>query len=663
MVLSLKKMGTILLALAASLPALAAEIRDPAEVTLPLGEYLAMVEKAEARQKSQELAAKSREEPIAEVVEERISLRLDEKVVLIESFFELLVRGEPIKPIWLPLAGYGESAVLEKQAAGGAFAPAPAAALTAFAGRDGGTVFVTTEPGRYRVRAKSRLVPDTTGGSLRIGLLKVAAPVASAEVDLPADLEWSSPGAVVVGEKVEGGRRQVKLATQRGTVPVVIAKRRFDQGEETALAHTVLLTLFQLGPEGLRRHDVLLYEVSRGQLSKFEVTLPPGLEIEQAATDEGPTLPLAEGGRLRIDRQRQLQGTGYLVLTSTPAAGDELALTQLRPEVETRARFLAVSSSSAAEIGPLPTASFSQVDLEDLPPLLGQALGAVRLAAAWRLTDEKGPLALRLKPLPPAPSIAATVRLRDTMTLLTVDGTLLHRETFTLAPNDRPSSSFEVTLPAGAVLWSTKVGDQAVRPLQRGGKVVLPILPKPGESVRVEVVAVLEQAIAPGRSLLDIELAQVASPVLEHAWRLLLPDGPKYRFAGGELDPVPAARVLNELKRRAARKPIATLAPAAEPSGLEMDQAVAVDEFRDVREEMVVVDAAKSKAAKEDAVEVEGRLAAANYSAQIGELQQGLVGGVKPLPITIPESGKSLVLTGVLPPERVAVKIEVKAKK
>lgn len=663
MVLTLKKMGTILLALAASLPALAAEVRDPAEVTLPLAEYLAMVEKAEARQKSQELAAKTREEPIAEVVEERISLRLEEKVVVIESFFELLVRGEPIKPIWLPLAGYGESAILEKQAAGGAFAPAPAAALTAFAGRDGGTVFVTTEPGRYRVRAKSRLVPDTTGGSLRIGLLKVAAPVASAEVDLPADLEWSSPGAVVVGEKVEGGRRQVKLATQRGTVPVVLAKRRFEQGEETALAHTVVLTLFQLRPEGLRRHDVLLYEVSRGQLSKFEVTLPAGLEIEQAATDEGPTLPLAEGGRLRIDRQRQLQGTGYLVLTSTPTAGDELALTQVRPEVETRARFLAVSSSSAAEIGPQPAASFSQVDLEDLPPLLGQALGAVRLAAAWRLTDdkEKGPLSLRLQPLPPAPSIAATVRLRDTMTLLTVDGTLLHRETFTLAPNDRPSSSFEVSLPAGAVLWSTKVGDQAVRPLQRGGKVVLPILPKPGESVRVEVVAVLEQAIAPGRSLLDIELAQVASPVLEHAWRLLLPDGPKYRFAGGELDPVPAARVLSELKSRAARKPMMVPPPAPAAPGLERDQVI--DEALAIREELVIVQDGRSKAAREDAVEAEGRLAAANYSAQIGELQQGLVGGVKPLPITIPESGKSLVLTGVLPPERVAVKIEVKAKK
>jgi hypothetical protein len=40
-----------------------------------------------------------------------------------------------------------------------------------------------------------------------------------------------------------------------------------------------------------------------------------------------------------------------------------------------------------------------------------------------------------------------------------------------------------------------------------------------------------------------------------------------------------------------------------------------------------------------------------------------LVGGVKPLPLSIPESGKVLLLTGVLPPARVAVELEVKAKR
>jgi hypothetical protein len=51
------------------------------------------------------------------------------------------------------------------------------------------------------------------------------------------------------------------------------------------------------------------------------------------------------------------------------------------------------------------------------------------------------------------------------------------------------------------------------------------------------------------------------------------------------------------------------------------------------------------------------------YASEIKSLQQGLVGGIKPLPIAIPETGKLLFLSGVLPPEKIAVEIEVKGKK
>ena len=43
-------------------------------------------------------------------------------------------------------------------------------------------------------------------------------------------------------------------------------------------------------------------------------------------------------------------------------------------------------------------------------------------------------------------------------------------------------------------------------------------------------------------------------------------------------------------------------------------------------------------------------------------LQQGMVAGVKPLPIAIPESGKALAFAGVLPPNRVTLELDVKAK-
>jgi len=44
-------------------------------------------------------------------------------------------------------------------------------------------------------------------------------------------------------------------------------------------------------------------------------------------------------------------------------------------------------------------------------------------------------------------------------------------------------------------------------------------------------------------------------------------------------------------------------------------------------------------------------------------LQQGLVGGVKPLNVAVPETGKVLLLTGILPPAEVAAELEVRAQK
>ena len=50
------------------------------------------------------------------------------------------------------------------------------------------------------------------------------------------------------------------------------------------------------------------------------------------------------------------------------------------------------------------------------------------------------------------------------------------------------------------------------------------------------------------------------------------------------------------------------------------------------------------------------------FRKEVEGLQQGLVGGVKPLPVSIPESGKALAFSGVLPPSRVTVELDVKAK-
>jgi hypothetical protein len=765
----------------------------PGEVSLPLKDYLALVETAERTEKEKVKQAAQREAPVAEVVAQHVALVVgtgrDE--VDVTSELDVLVQGAPVKPVLLPFSGYPAKAEVKVAAGGNSGGAGAPAAITALAG-GGGVVLVAPNGGKYTVKVSGRAHLDDDGGIQRLAFAPVVAPVAATEVDLPADLAWSCPGAVVVDDQVQGGRRHVRLAARRGEKQVLELRRKIDSAEaDKLLAQTVVLTLFQLRPEGPRRHDVILYQLSRGSLGRFTVALPPGLEVEQAGTDEGAVVPVVENGSLTIHRQRQLQGTGYLVLTSTPAAQDlaqGVPLAAVKPEYDVRARYLAISSAVAADARPLPEAAWSRVDLTDLPPALSEALAALDLTAAWRLSGTPADASdivgarLAVNTLPSAPSLDATITLRETTTLMTVDGTLLHRDRFSLDSRSRAGASLDLTLPPGAKLWSAKVDDQPVRPLEHAGTVSVPLGFDSGARAVVEIVAVLERAIPSGRSQLALDLPQVRLPVLDHRWKVLLPEGPRYRFNRGDLRPalnhqsnvtissgtIPTGRdpwallqktpgvatdrinvggnesgqqsayigpVGSSMVRgrvvddKGSPLPGATLTlsgpvpnPAIQvsnaqglfqivalPKGnyqlkaelegfssidfpnvvvdtgqtvtLEITLSTAVEDVITVMGETPMLDERRISntqtiplnesrnssfgAGKKDKKREEDKETSRNralFAQEAQGLQQGLVGGVKPLPISIPESGKVLLLTGVLPPSKVAVELEVKAK-
>lgn len=748
-----------------------AEEPGPGEVLLPLEDYLGLVEAAEAAQKARAERIRSQAAPLAEIVSQSTAAVLEDGEARVTSRFEVLIQGHPDKALALPLAGYPATVEVLRDGR-----PEPGAAVSsvfADGGGRGGVLLVAPLPGRYTVTVQGRTVVENLGGIGRLTFPPAAAPVAVTEIDLPGESTWTAPGGVVVEDREQGGRRTVRLASKRGEAQVLEIRRKFDSADsERLLAQAVVLTLFQLRPEGPRRHDVVLYEVSRGSLPGFTVDLPPGVEVEQAGTDEGAAVPTLESGRLTVHRHRQLKGTGYLVLTSTPAAGmmsEGAALVPALPSgIEVRARYLAVASSVAAEVRPQPEAAWSRVDLEDLPPSLSEALAVIDLAAAWRLAGPaREGMRLAVQTLAPAPSLDEPVRQRDTTTLLTVDGTLLHRDRFTLGPVTRPgavsavSAVLEIALPAGSTLWSARVGEQPVRPLERGGKISVPLGFASGTETEVEVVSVQERAIPAGRSELGLELPQVTVPVLEHRWRVLLPEGNRYRFRSGDLRPAPAPsyRYVTDTTQNAPAPPAglggtgsvrgtvkddqggtlpgvtltlqSSLSPMVTvsdsqgqfrflglPAGsyaleaqlegfssidipnvrvvtgssvtLEITLSSAVedvitvtaespmlDERRTGRTESIPLDQGsgggslsldnllrrKKKPAPPKEQAQEAAPAGSFDFDSFEELKQGLVGGVRPLPVAIPESGKALYLTGVLPPARVTVAIDVKAKR
>jgi hypothetical protein len=800
----------------AAAPPGAAVTPRPGEVSLPLRDYLALTESAERAEQARAAAKLRREAPLAAVVAQRTTVEIEETggaagaaasdgEARLLSELEVLVQGEPQPPVALPLAGValGVEVQLSTGGAGGAGgAGGPGAAAATLDGGGGGAAesslrLVPSGPGRYTVRARSVARLASVHGESRVDLTRVVAPVAVLELVLPAALVWECPGTVVVDDHVEGGRRHLRLSAGQGLVPVLSLHRRVAGDEAAALlAQDDVVTILQLRPDGLRRHDVVLYEISRGALADLVVDLPAGFELERAGTDEGEVQPVVEGTRLIVHRQRRLRGSGFLVLTTRPVAtGGSLPVGMVTPQPPPRARYLAAATTVPGGITPRPAGSWPRVDLGDLPRALGDALTELDVTAAWRFqADEAG----GPSPAPPAPpattvevvtapqaaALETVVRRRLTTTLLTVDGTLLHQDRFELA---QAGEVLPLVLPAGAILWSAAVDGAAVRPLVQGGGAGNLAVPLGAAGARViEVVAVLDKAIAKGRSRLAFELAQVQAPVLEHRWRLLLPENARYRFGGGDLRPAiekppPAPAFAGSARMQEAAAPgqaQASTVPGPMPVArdpwqvLQNTPGVLVDRvnvggnesgkqsaYYDPRSippglrgrvvdqtgsalpgATVVVTAQEqmpprrqvTNAAGEFAfpdlppgtyelkaeqqgfspVEVPGvRVATREHGARVDltlisavedvitvtsesplldersirtgatlgqselqriptardqfevlkDLRQGLVSGVKPLPVEVPQTGKAMLLAGVLPPARVAVELEVRS--
>ncbi|MEO8502601.1 MAG: hypothetical protein ABI609_01780 [Acidobacteriota bacterium] len=703
---SLTRLVSAMLGVLVALPsfALADSAPRPSEVTLALKDYLELVQSVEGRERERSEREKHREPNVAQVVAQRTAVVFGADEASVEQTFEVVVQGVAKAPIALPIAGLARETRVERLDGAGSTNALDTPALD---GQEGAVRLLAVNPGRFRVTVRGRIALPLANGVRALQLAPVLAPVAEATFDLPGEVDWNCAGAVPVegtatastpntAGRTAAGRQHLRLALPRGARPIFQIRRKGDNAEANELlAQAVTLTLFQLLPDGPRRFDIVLYDVARGGLGAMDVELPAGLLAEQVITDEGEALPTLEGRALHLDRKQRLRGTGYLMVASTPKEGPgaRLAIGGLRPAIDVRARYLVLSSTVAAEASPLPEAAWSRVDLEDLPPTLRAAVGGLELLASWRRTDETadaGSGELAVVAAPPANLLETVVRTRETTTLLTPDGTLLIRDRFALA---QAGEALRVALAPGSTLWSARVGEQAVRPLQQSGVLVIPLGLASLES-EVEVVSVLEKAIPAGRSRLLLTAPEVQAPVLEHRWRVLLPENARYRYAGGELRPVAAelAQMESELFAAGAVKAedLAKVPSARDPWAVlqkipnELVDRINVGGRADAQQETITVtaespvlderqmgntttfrnsDLSSAEAPTKRNKEKDARESGDLFRQQVAELKQGLVGGVRPLPVAVPESGKALLLSGVLPPAHVTVEIEVKGKK
>ena len=82
-----------------------AQEKRPGEVSLPLKDYLALVETVERIEKENARKVSQREAPVAEVVSQRVGIVIQgQETATVHSEFEVLIQGEPKGPVSLPVA-------------------------------------------------------------------------------------------------------------------------------------------------------------------------------------------------------------------------------------------------------------------------------------------------------------------------------------------------------------------------------------------------------------------------------------------------------------------------------------------------------------------------------------------------------------------------------
>ncbi|NOZ95601.1 MAG: carboxypeptidase regulatory-like domain-containing protein [Acidobacteria bacterium] len=704
-------------------------------VKLPLAEYLRLVRQAEHNREAARAVRREEEPSVAALATQSTDITIGEETARVRSTFVVEVTGAPERTVPLPVTGLASTIgiVPDRGAVVGR-------ADAAQAKGGSGLVLIPRRPGRYTVSVTGAALLKRDGGRRLLTLAPALAPVAVTRIDLPDTLSWRCPGTVVASEQVADGRRKLELGIPPGSSPTFSVAATLTEDQSKDLFATVTtVTLLRVTATGVRRTDIALYDVQRGELATHRIELPEGFEPDRAATDEREVPPLPDGHTLRIRREESLDFEGW-VAVSGAVHGESLDLSPIRPALPVTAHYLALSSEAAARLD-LPDGAWVRIGLDDLPEELATVLRTLDTGAVWRRTGSSpaGHVA-SLHRLPPAPAPPMVVRVRNTTTLLTVDGTLVHQDQLVL---EHPASELRVQLPRGATLWSATVDGIAVRPAEEGGTVRIPLGLAGGES-RVELVAVQLKAVPAGRSRLELAAPSLELPVLTHTWSLLLPERNRYRlvasplhrapggkramvagFSAGEAgtsgargtvvdegdQPLPGVTVELSAPDRPRRTDVTDADGAFRVKGLVPGTymiRVSLPGYQRVELENipvppgVVVTLAPltlHSAFKEEilvtsqapVVDVTSTTSGQTFSSQppmgasaprgnraksgpkqlkqqafrqqLDVLKKNLVAGVRPVPVTLPTTGKQLLLTGALPPRQVTAVLEVKGRR
>jgi len=282
--------------------------------------------------------------------------------------------------------------------------------------------------------------------------------------------------------------------------------------------------------------SVVRYEIQNAPTKEFRLRLPAafknteitGANIRRQDRDEVT-------GEWRVELQNKVRGVfaltvtweqpwnvkdGRLELTGVEAAG-----------VERETGALAVVAPSRLRLEPQTVAAdLLKIDVRDLPEWVERTGAPPVLVYHYLRPGYKLTLATqRFEEAEVLQALIDSVRLT---TVVAEDGQMMTE--MTLAVRNNARQYLEVTLPAGAQVWSAFVAGQPVRPSRRDGKLLLPLERSVGDApVAVELTYVGAGKFPARRGSVGLVSPALDVPLKNARWELYLPPDYSYSdFAG-----------------------------------------------------------------------------------------------------------------------------------
>ncbi len=416
--------------------------------------------------------------------------------------------------------------------------------------------FLARGRGNHQVRVVYHAPLSVEGAARHFEFRSVAGAPGTARLVLPgSSLKLQTLPPLPLDTSAEGGRTvaRMPLPGSQGT-RVTWSPRSADPGlagqanREKARLSARIFHMAQVSEREIRSRVLLECGIQRNQIDSLVLEIPPGAQVAELTCPglagwevlEGPS-----GRRVHVALSKPVTGSLALNLTlETPLANPDstwevpwVGLTG----AEKSKSWLGLAASEALELTPADSSkTIRRTDPSLLPPQV-QALGTRPPLLAYEGSGFPWSVRVESRLGKQVPLLTAAVDEASGQTLVTAQGKTI--STFTWKLRNNQNQYLKVQLPEGSRIWSAFVDGQAVKPVQEGPTLKLPLVSsqQTGQELKIFPVEITFVGAETGQAWLGSVLLEAPRlrgvPTSQFFWTVLLPKDWKTLDFSGSVEP------------------------------------------------------------------------------------------------------------------------------